>query len=511
MTPHSECVGLNDACAFHPLRCGSAASAGRDVMMAIMVSSRMRALGAVSIMFCAFLFAFAGVLPPIPVLDLNHFLPAIRQQVQQAYAAARERPQDATASGRLGMVLDAYQEYDAAAVMYERAHDLAPRSFRWLYYLASVEFRQGRFDRSMPLLRQALQLRPRYLAARLKLAEALLAAGKFDESAAMYEAFVKDHSDSVEAYYGLGRSLVAGGHTAQAIVALSKACELYPSYGAAQYALALAYRKLGEPQKAEPHFLLYSANRVGAPPPDDPLMAEVRSLNIGVESHLDRGIALADAGKLQEAIAEHEAALKINPQDVQVHINLIQLYFRAGEIEKAEREYRTAVSLNPNRADAYYNYGVLLLQQHRNSEAETAFRRTVWIDPLYAEAHDNLGYLLAERGDTEGAIEEFGSALRSRPDFRLARYHLATIMVRQRHYSDAIQQLLKTLTPEDDHTPGYLYALAIAYGRNGDYPSAVKYARLARDGAASRHQMQLLASIENDLRTLEHLQKAGGQ
>jgi thioredoxin-like negative regulator of GroEL len=51
-------------------------------------------------------------------------------------------------------------------------------------------------DEALPVLTSALQLRPEYLAAKLKLGEALLAAGKTKEAGEFYEGILKDHPDA---------------------------------------------------------------------------------------------------------------------------------------------------------------------------------------------------------------------------------------------------------------------------------------------------------------------------
>src|SRR5690349_3988425 len=81
-------------------------------------------------------------LPLLPRVTPASASPVIRRQVEDAYSAARSTPKDAAAVGRLGMVLDAYEQYDSAAVCYERSHLLEPSAFRWLYYLGWVEAAQ---------------------------------------------------------------------------------------------------------------------------------------------------------------------------------------------------------------------------------------------------------------------------------------------------------------------------------------------------------------------------------
>jgi len=63
--------------------------------------------------------------------------------------------------------------------------------------------------------------------------------------------------------------------------------------------------------------------------------------------------------------------------------------------------------------------------------------------------------------------------------------------------------LQKTLTPEDEDTPRFKYALAAVYARAGDRRRALQYMKEARSGAAPANQNDLLALIERDLGLLE--------
>jgi len=449
-------------------------------------------------------FAVAGAeLPPLPRLNMADFQPAIRKQVQQADAVARAHPRSAEASGKLGMILDAYLQYESAALCYQRARTIDSRSFPWAYYLGSVQLHQGKYDQAAATLREALRLRPDYLPAQFKLAASLLAAGDLDGSGKVYEAILKSDPDAAEALYGMGKIQSARGDSVAATESFRRACEQFPAYGAAQYALAMAYQRLGKPDEAEPHFRAYKANITGTPPLRDELMGAVQELDLGVQTHLRRSLELEQQGRLAEAIDEQELVLQADPKNVQANINLISLYARVDNSEKAEQHYQSAVRLNPNRADAYYNYGVLLFGQGKYAEAEAAFRQALQINPFYPEAHNNLGVLLEKQGQTDAAMEEYQTAIRNQPGYRLAHYHIAIILARQNKFGEAIEQLSKTLQPEDASTPGFLYALALAYAREGDNQSALKYARKAHDQAAARHQSQLLARINQDFPGLE--------
>src|SRR5512132_3770075 len=104
-------------------------------------------------------------LPELPQIDLKEFDPVVREQVQEAYGAARAKPRDANAAGRLGMLLDLYKRRELASICYKRAHALDPAAFRWLYYLGSLQSLQGKRADATITLRAALRLNPAYLPA----------------------------------------------------------------------------------------------------------------------------------------------------------------------------------------------------------------------------------------------------------------------------------------------------------------------------------------------------------
>src|SRR5713226_654248 len=403
----------------------------------------------------------APAIPDLSPLSLDDFSSAVRGQIQEAYADARAHPGDDTAYGRLGMILQTYGLLQEAAVCYRRARWLAPSAFRWAYYLAIVESANGHCDAAAATLRRAPRVAPDYVPAKLRLATCLLASADWSGSEELYRSIVKQHPDNADAYYGLGRVRAARRDLTGAAEAYSKACALFPDFGAAHYALALIYRTLGQDGKAKEQLHLFEKSKDEAPASNDPLLKEVRALN------------------------------------------LIELYGRLSQFQKAEEHYRAATHLEPGSVESYYNYGVLLVSVQKYEQAESAFRKTIEIDPFHAAAHNNLGYLLERQGKLLEAAAEYRTAIENKPSDRQAHFNLGRVLVNQHEYREGIQELEKTIEPEDENTPRYIYALGAAFARSGDRQNALRYIRQARDGAVARGQSGLVDSIERDLRILE--------
>ena len=446
-------------------------------------------------------------MPGLPAINFDDFGSGIKEQIKKAYEDARMNPSDALIVGRLAMILHAYQDYGLAATLYERASLLHPDEFKWTYLLAICQASVGKNTEAIASLRAALKKNPDYLHARLKLADVLLAVNQLVESRRFYEEVIAQLPAAPQAYYGLGRIKSRLGDPRGAIESLKKACQLAPTWGAAHYALALAYRDSsageGNSAKVAEHLKIYQQHMLVRPVLVDQMLDAVAGLNQNSFDSLNRGVVHESAGRLDESIAEHERAIEINPQLIQAHINLIQLYARTAQTAKAEESYRAVIAINPNLAEAHYNIGVMYLGQKRVTEASQAFQRAIDSNPQFAEAHLNYGLLLEYEKRYDDALSHYRQAVDNRPNLREAHFQLARMLIYKGQMPEAIEHLILTLAPEDDQTPRFTYALAAAYARAGDRVNGLKYARIARDKAVAFKQTELLAQIERDLKILE--------
>ncbi|HXH06802.1 MAG TPA: tetratricopeptide repeat protein [Vicinamibacterales bacterium] len=441
--------------------------------------------------------------PPLPDLPLDSFPADVREQVAQALRRAREQPASAAAAGELAMLLHALEQFATAERAYARAQALDPRDARWAYGLGICRMALGRQAEAVAALREAVRIDPAALGPRVKLGEALLAAGELDEAARLYERLAADAPDLPHAHYGLGRVRAARGDAAGAVAHYVAALERFEAYGAARYALALAYRNLGEAAKAQAELARYETHRLRAPPLPDPFLERIEALARPAARHLREGVALAEAGRLEEARAAFERAAAADPSSAQAHLNLLILHAKRGDAAAAERHYRAAVALQPGLADAHYNYGVLLAGLGRTDEAAETFRRALDSNPYHAGAHNNLGLLLERRGQLVEAAEHYRRAVENDPQNRQARFNLGRALVALARPREAIPHFAAIVEPEDADTPRYLYALAAAYIRAGEIETGRRHAREALERAERLGQRELAAAIRRDLTQLK--------
>lgn len=450
--------------------------------------------------------AFASngdTVPQLPRFSFAHFEANARPALQAAYQEALQHPEDAAAAGRLGMLLQAYEDFPSAELCYRRAHGLDPDSFSWPYLLGVVLQASGKNEESIGYLRQALTRNPTYSAAEIRLGDALLQTGDVASSARAYKAVLEREPESPLANYGLGRALLEQKDFEAAAQRLEKACEADPEFGSAHYALALAYRDLGRREAAKSHLDLYRRHQNRWPGAADPLLDQVKGLRTGARQLLADGVRLAQKNLRREAIQQHEKALEADPNLAQAHVNLIRLHGELKQFDEAERHYREAVQLNPNLAESHYNYGVILSSEGHFEDAAEAFEKTLQINPHHARAQNNLGFMRESLGKPDEALRLYRQAVRNDPTYRLARFNLGRMLVAQGDLAGAVAEFGKIITPDDEETPRYMYALAAAHVKAGELEKAHQYAAGALKRARSLGQTELAEKIARDLMSLE--------
>jgi tetratricopeptide (TPR) repeat protein len=117
----------------------------------------------------------------------------------------------------------------------------------------------------------------------------------------------------------------------------------------------------------------------------------------------DKALAL-EAADPQAALRAYEQALAIDPGLVDAHLNRGLLLHQAGRLDKAEQVYREAIKACGDEPTLFYNLGVLLEDANRKSEAMAAYEAALRCDPRLADCHYNLALLCEELSRPQEAI-----------------------------------------------------------------------------------------------------------
>jgi adenylate cyclase len=252
-------------------------------------------------------------------------------------------------------------------------------------------------------------------------------------------------TDNVEAYnlYLMARQTYITGHEADgrrvdAIIRLcSRAVEIDPKYSRAWALLAIGQMTLR-----------FVHGRSG----DDGLVPAERALALDAnlaEAHAVKARILSQHGRHDEAAAEIEIALRLDPESYEVNRSAAYLGFRLQRLDDAIRYYEKSMAL----METDLNSGSMLLTCYVAKANPQAARRVAQItlsrtektlaqDPNNAAAMAYGSNALAALGESERAMDWMNRALLIDPDNMNARYNFACVMASHLKESEAALKLL---------------------------------------------------------------------
>jgi tetratricopeptide (TPR) repeat protein len=187
---------------------------------------------------------------------------------------------------------------------------------------------------------------------------------------------------------------------------------------------------------------------------------------------------LFDAGRLDEAIAQYQRSLALNPSSASTHYNLGIAYSARGRRSDARAEFEEALRLDPDYAQAHNNLGAILFLAGEFGEATTQYRRAIALRPDHVDAHANLGAVLSATGRLDAAIVEFRRALALEPDTASALGGLAWVLATApdpalRNGDEAVTFAERAVAIAGANDLPTLDALAAAYAEAGRFDDAV--------------------------------------
>jgi tetratricopeptide (TPR) repeat protein len=151
------------------------------------------------------------------------------------------------------------------------------------------------------------------------------------------------------------------------------------------------------------------------------------------------------AGKVQEAHASLEQALKADPTNVDLLTIKTRWYLRERRVDEALAVATDTVKAAPSSAAAQYALGLAYVARQQNAEAIAAFKETLRLNPQVADAQMQLSRLMIASGRPDEALSYAESARRQNPS-RIARASVISALLAkgQRDRADAeVRALLK--------------------------------------------------------------------
>ncbi len=166
---------------------------------------------------------------------------------------------------------------------------------------------------------------------------------------------------------------------------------------------------------------------------------------VDYRKYLVRGAAKVKQGKLDEAIAEFDMAVKIKSDCLEGRVNAAVVLIDMGELDEAKDRLNKVLELDPNYGEAHVGLGVILGKRRMLDEAMAHFETALKIDPDNSAAHVNLAKALQAKGMLEEATDHFRTALDLDAEDPLGHFLLANVLLARGMLKEAVENLEKAV------------------------------------------------------------------
>lgn len=179
-------------------------------------------------------------------------------------------------------------------------------------------------------------------------------------------------------------------------------------------------------------------------------------------------------GEIEQAKQWYEAAIDRNPNLPEVYANLGSLYSQLKQWEKAIAACEKAISLSPNFAEAYRQLARIWTQLQKRETATEYWYQAFKIEPNWAtaEEHVSLGNNLVEHEKFDRAIECYSQAIQIDPTLSIAYHNLGEMLFREKRWEDAIANYRKAIEINPNAFESY-HSLGKSWAAQGELDRAI--------------------------------------
>ena len=129
-----------------------------------------------------------------------------------------------------------------------------------------------------------------------------------------------------------------------------------------------------------------------------------------------RGMARETLENFEQAIADYNKAIEINPEYGNAYNNRGNIKAKQADYKGAIKDYNKAIELNSQFVEAYCNRGIARENLGDHSKALEDFDRAIELNPEYIDGYLRRAMLRQDSGDCAGAIRDFDKVIEIEPE-----------------------------------------------------------------------------------------------
>jgi tetratricopeptide (TPR) repeat protein len=179
-----------------------------------------------------------------------------------------------------------------------------------------------------------------------------------------------------------------------------------------------------------------------------------------------------------DAAAEFRKAIRLEPQNADLHLTLAVALRANGDLDGAIEEEREALRVNWKNENPRLYLGEALARKGDWDGAIAEYREALRLNPENEAAHAFLGWALGGKGDWDGAIAEEREAIRLNPNNDSAHAYLGGALAKKENLDGAITEYREALRLNPKNEAAHAF-LGWALAKKGDWDGATAEEREA--------------------------------
>jgi Flp pilus assembly protein TadD len=210
------------------------------------------------------------------------------------------------------------------------------------------------------------------------------------------------------------------------------------------------------------------------------LLGPTRPEPADVETCFNRGVASAQQGDWDQAIAAFSEVIRLKPDCAEAYGGRGFAYSKKDDLDRAIADFNEAIRLKPDLAPPYCDRGWAYAKKGDAERAITDCTQAIRLNPQYANAYTNRGLGYVIQGDFDRAVADLSEAIRLAPDFG-APYRIRGVAFSQQgHLDRAIADYSAAIRLEPNVAETY-HARGSAYEQKGESEKAAADFRKAQE------------------------------
>ena len=161
----------------------------------------------------------------------------------------------------------------------------------------------------------------------------------------------------------------------------------------------------------------------------------------------NKGVALNNLGRYDEAIKSYDLAIQLNPLNAEAWDNKGNALFSQGRLDDALQAYNKVIDLDNKSSNAWGMRGYILIHKKdpQYEEALISLERAIELEPFTAWYWNEKGNALFYLGKYEDALEAKNESIKLNPTLYFTWYDRAIVLNSMGRYDEALDSVNKSI------------------------------------------------------------------